>query len=432
MRVLIRWGVAMGMCGLGLLAPTTVGATPAAALEGVPRYDHVVVLIEENESFTSTFGPASPATYLNHTLVPMSTMDDQYFATGHASLDNYIALTSGQPLLPETAADCAGLSLYICVQPQAAFSSGRNLGDQMEAAGLSWKQYSDGTTKPCVHDTYDPTSTGADRFQGNGGTPTSGTGAGPNYADRHNGFLYYPDIVGNTTRCQAHLLPFTQLSTDVAADALPAFSFITPDTCNDGHDDPCQFGNGHTSPGGLVSADAWLRGAGNVAGLITYLSSHKGLLLLTFDEGASSDLSGCCNGGPAGTSGHGGQVGLLAFGRGVQSSRLIHTSYDHASLLRTVEDAFGISEHLNNAGSSVPMTDLFVAGRHPNGSASDRRGADDTVETSSAAGATVLPFTSTARPIFAATAFVLAGALLLVGLIARARSSERGRERQAP
>src|SRR5258708_24396993 len=169
MRVLIRWGVAVSMCGLALLVPTTVGAATTAPIEGVPRYDHVVVLIEENESFTATFGPASPATYLNHTLVPMSTMDDQYFGTGHASLDNYIALTSGHPLLPETAADCGGLNLYLCVQPQAAFDGGRNLGDQLEAAGVSWKQYSDGTTRPCVHDTYDPTSTGPDRVQGNGG-----------------------------------------------------------------------------------------------------------------------------------------------------------------------------------------------------------------------------------------------------------------------
>ena len=414
MRVLIRWGVAVGMCGLGLLAPTTVGAS--ARLEGVPQYDHVVVLIEENESFASTFGTGSPATYLNNTLVPMSTMDDQYFATGHASLDNYIALTSGQPILPETAADCGGLSLFVCVQPQALFSGGRNLGDQVETAGLSWKQYSDGTTQPCVHAPYDPTSPAADSFQGDGGTPTAGTGAGPNYADRHNGFLYYPDIIGNDARCRAHLVPFTQMASDIAANNLPAFSFITPDTCNDGHDDPCKDGAGHTSPGGLVSADAWLHGPGNVAGLIRYLKSHRGLLILTFDEGSSSDLGGCCAGGPLGTSGHGGRVGLLAFGRDVQAGRLIHTAYDHASLLRTVEDALGISEHINNAGSSVPMTDLFV----DQGDA----GPTATSEKSAQLGAgTVLPFTSSATGTTglpaALSALLLAIAALVLGYRAR-------------
>jgi hypothetical protein len=33
------------------------------------------------------------------------------------------------------------------------------------------------------------------------------------------------------------------------------FNFITPDLCHDGHDEPCTNGE----PGGLVSADAWLR-----------------------------------------------------------------------------------------------------------------------------------------------------------------------------
>ena len=427
MRVLIRWGVAVSMCGLALLVPTTVGAATTAPIEGVPRYDHVVVLIEENESFTATFGPASPATYLNHTLVPMSTMDDQYFGTGHASLDNYIALTSGQPLLPETAADCAGISLYLCVQPQTAFNGGRNLGDQMETAGLSWKQYSDGTSKACVHDAYDASSTASDRYQGNGGTPTSGTGAGLNYADRHNGFLYYSDIVGNASRCQAHLVPFTQLAGDIAGNSLPAFSFITPDTCNDGHDDPCHLDGGQTTPGGLISADAWLHGAGNVAGLITYLSSHKGLLLLTFDEGSSSDLSGCCNGGPAGTSGHGGQVGLLAFGHGVQSGRLIHTPYDHASLLRTVEDAFGISEHLNNAGSSVPMTDLFVTPAHAHAAATKEKSATE-------GAATTLPFTSASgaapSPMIAVAVVCLALATLLLAYLGLPKVPARGRPRR--
>ena len=35
------------------------------------------------------------------------------------------------------------------------------------------------------------------------------------------------------------------------------------------------------------------------------------------------------------------------------------TPYDHASLLRTIEDVFGIGTYLNNAALSSPMTDLF-------------------------------------------------------------------------
>src|SRR5947208_3604941 len=72
-----------------------------------------------------------------------------------------------------------------------------------------------------------------DPYQGN-----STTGA-KNYADRHDPFLYFPDVIGNATRCAAHQRPFTDLAGDLRLDALPAFSFITPDTCNDGHDNPC-------------------------------------------------------------------------------------------------------------------------------------------------------------------------------------------------
>ena len=157
--------------------------------------------------------------------------------------------------------------------------------------------------------------------------------------------------------------PFTDMAGAIAGDTLPAFSFVTPDTCNDGHDTPClNAAGGTTAPGGLTSADLWLRptGAGNVQVLIDYLKTHNGLLIITFDEAGMSDISGCCHGGPGGIMGAGGRVGLLAIGACVQADKLIHTQYDHASLLRTIEDSFGIPEHLNNAAPSSAMGDLFV------------------------------------------------------------------------
>ena len=50
---------------------------------------------------------------------------------------------------------------------------------------------------------------------------------------------------------------------------------------------------------------------------------------------------------------------LLALGPGVKAGQTVSTPYDHASLLRTVEDSFGIGSYLNNAGASVAMRDLF-------------------------------------------------------------------------
>ena len=326
-----------------------VPAQAVAGLEGIPHYDHVAVLILENESFATTWGTGSPAVYLN-SLRAQGAFADQYHATGHVSLDNYIAMTSGQPLQPLTGTDCETLNLYACSRLQLAFSNGRNISDQLDDAHLSWRGYMDSMPSPCFHGDASPAAAGADPYQGNSTAPPAG-----NYADRHNPFIYFPDILDDNARCAAHVMPYPDLATDIGANTVPAFSFITPDTCHDGHDAPCAGGQ----PGGLTSADAWLKT--EVPPLLTYLTSHNGLLLITFDEGAASDTSGCCTGGPGGTAGVGGRVGLLALGSGISSGLVTHAQYDHASLLRTLEDGYGISEHLNNAGSATPMTGLFGA-----------------------------------------------------------------------
>lgn len=340
----MRHFLALTAATLALALPAPAAAAPAA---GLPSFRHVVVLVLENESFDTTWGPASPANYLKG-LRASGVFADHYYGTGHASLDNYIAMMSGQPDQPATASDCLSLNLFTCAQNQLAMAGGRNLADQLETAGLSWKGYMDSTPSPCFHADYSP-SAGPDTYQGNSQSPPAA-----DYADRHNPFLYFPDIVGNDNRCQAHVRPYTQLAADIASDSLPAFSFITPDTCHDGHDNPCSNGK----PGGLVSADLWL--SREAPALISYLQAHNGVLLINFDEGAASDTSGCCTGGPAGTAGFGGRVGLLALGAGLPAGKVVTTPYDHASLLRTLEDLFGISEHLNNAATASPMTDVLA------------------------------------------------------------------------
>ena len=71
---------------------------------------HVLVIDLENESFATTFGPTSPATYLNTVLLKQGELIDGYFATGHASLDNYISQISGQSPNNVTKADCSNLA----------------------------------------------------------------------------------------------------------------------------------------------------------------------------------------------------------------------------------------------------------------------------------------------------------------------------------
>src|SRR2546425_8858468 len=138
------------------LVPETGAKGKSGPLEGLPRYQHVAIVVLENENEATTFGPGSPATYLN-SLVPTGAFDPNYYATGHVSLDNYIAMTSGQPANPLTSTDCEANNFYSCVQAQQSMSNGANIADQLEQVGLSWKEYADGTSTPCVHAPYDPT-----------------------------------------------------------------------------------------------------------------------------------------------------------------------------------------------------------------------------------------------------------------------------------
>jgi hypothetical protein len=321
-------------------------AARGSSLEGIPRLSHVFTIVLENESFASTWGVASPAQYLN-SLRSRGVLLTNYYGAGHLSNDNYISMTSGQPPNPNTMADCENWLSCVQIDSTPAYGGGISIADQLEAVGLSWKAYAEDMPAPCTH--ASPTDS-TDPYQGD-----STKAPGYNYADRHNPFIYYAPIVNNSARCAAHVVPYTALAGDFAGGRVPNYAFIIPNTCNDGHDSPCADGR----PGGLVSADAWLKA--NVPRILAYVMSHNGLLIITFDEAANSDTSGCCGAGPLGTPGFGGKVGLLALSPHVAAGAIDVTPYDHPSLLRTIEDAFGISAHLNNAGASSEhaMSDLF-------------------------------------------------------------------------
>ena len=245
------------------------------------------------------------------------------------------------------------VSLWTCAQAASAFNGGTQLGDQLEAAGRTWHSYMDGTSTKCFHAPYVAGDTSPDPYQGN-----STKAPAYNYADRHNPFIYFTDFIGNQARCEAHQRPYTDLAATLASTStnphLPAFSFITPDTCHDGHDSPCA---GQTSGGGLLAMDAWLQT--NLPPLVKYLKANHGLLIINFDESnpASPQPAVCptCAGGGAG-----GQTGALLLGAGLAPGTTVTTGYDHYSLLRTIEDSFGISDHLGLAAGAQPMTAAFA------------------------------------------------------------------------
>ena len=71
------------------------------------------------------------------------------------------------------------------------------------------------------------------------------------YMQKHNPFIYFNDIRTNSARCGQHVVPYSQMSTDLkSATTTPNYAFITPNMCNDTHD--CA----------VSSGDAWLKRAG--------------------------------------------------------------------------------------------------------------------------------------------------------------------------
>jgi hypothetical protein len=206
---------------------------------------------------------------------------------------------------------------------------------------------------------------------------TQSATAADQYAARHNPFVYFHSLL-DSGACHADVVPLYRLSSDLKSTATtPNFSFITPNLCNDGHDAPCKGKDAKgSSAGGLVSIDHFLS---EWVPRIEASPAFKkdGLLVITTDEAAfQSDASACCGeqAGPnsplPGVYGAGGgRTGALVIGRCVAQGRKDANAYNHYSLLRSLEDLFGIrvggsdgKGHLGYAGAAglLPFgPDLF-------------------------------------------------------------------------
>lgn len=254
-------------------------AAPRGALAAPPR-SHVFLIVLENHEYDEVAGnPAAP--FLNR-LAARGALATSYFAIAHPSLPNYLALLGGSTF--GIAEDCSSCE-----------ASGDNLALQLSRAGISWRAYMGGLPSPCF-----------------------GGGASGTYAKRHDPFMYFPSIARDPGRC-GRIVPQTRLDADLRRRTLPAFAWLSPDLCDDGHD--C----------GIAKADSAL--AALVPRIIRRLGPH-GLLVVTFDEGRSE--ARCC-GQPGG-----GRVFTVIVGPDVAPGVRLRAAHDHYSLLATLEDAFGL------------------------------------------------------------------------------------------
>jgi phosphatidylinositol-3-phosphatase len=384
------WGISLFIVVNGTHASSS-HARPADA--AIPPIRHVFVITLENKNFSATFGAHSDAPYLARTLRARGALLTRYYGTGHDSLDNYIAMISGQASTPQTAADChtysdlhqTGLASdgqvggQGCVYP----SSVMTLANQLSAAGLTWKGYMEDMgndpareSSTCGH----PQLNALDLTQ-KAEAPSAANPMGDMYATRHDPFMYFHSIIDQPS-CNKDVVNIRQLASDLRSlDTTPNFSFITPNLCDDGHDSPCANG----APGGLKSINVFLR---KWIPMIVDSPAYNvdGLIIINFDEGGAGKIEQtrtgtlttvygefCCDQqeGPnlgldypveashvlhgqritKKTLAYGGdRTGALLLSKYIRPATVSNVPYNHYSLLKSLEDIFGIDEYLGYAG----------------------------------------------------------------------------------
>jgi phosphatidylinositol-3-phosphatase len=261
---------------------------------------HIVVIVMENHEYPKIIG-SSDAPYINALATDGVLLTSEYAVT-HPSLPNYLALTGGSTF--GITSDCTDCNV-----------KARNLVDQFAANGISWKAYMETMPDPC--------------FKG------SFAGSAPGeYAKKHDPFMYFDDVRNRPKRCRL-VVPFSRFRRDLKA-RLPQFVWITPNECHDMHS--CS----------VATGDAWLKKW--VPRIVPALGSN-GIVIVLFDEGTSDAT--CCS-----MDSGGGHVAAIIAGPGAKAGEQITSDADHYSILRLIEDEWG----LKRLGSAADTTTPSVKG----------------------------------------------------------------------
>ena len=356
------------------LAAAFVAAAPVFAADraidrdgAVPRYAHVFVIVEENKDYAQILDPAAAPNIAQ--LAKTYGDASQFFGEVHPSEGNYVALVGGDTygIHDDDAFYCKpGMSDPACAGAMGAgyqdhTVSKPHLGDQLLKAGLTWKGYYESLPEP-----------GSLAVTATDPAYNDGTRKTALYASKHSGFVNFASAQNASDRAE-HLVGFDRLYADIADDRLPSFALIVPNQCNEMHglSSPnapadCQSANkaGLIARGDKVVGDLVARLQATKA----WTSSDNVAIVITFDEGAGKTREGCCAVTPDAISNFGGghipTVVITNHGpRGLNDP----TPYNHYALLRTIEDAFRLPEHLGHAADEdkgvVAMAPLFGGGK---------------------------------------------------------------------
>ena len=213
---------------------------------GLPVYDHVLIVVEENKDYEQIIGNKN-ASYINDVLRKEGANLTKSYAEEHFSEGNYFYLFSGSN-------QHVGFTDKI---PSHDFTTG-NLGEGLIHAGHSFKGYSEGLPEI--------------------GSLVAEQGL---YARKHVPWVSFSNVPHGKTAADSSNLRYPE---DFPSDynSLPSVSFVIPNLVHDMH-------NG-SIPSGIVAGDKWLRQ--HIDGYYNWAKQHNSLLILTFDESSQYTLTG--------------------------------------------------------------------------------------------------------------------------------------------
>jgi phosphatidylinositol-3-phosphatase len=297
--------MAGALAGTAAIATTTpaLAAGPCGTTTTAPTYKHVIWIWFENHSSSSIIG-SSQAPYFN-TIANECGLTTNYHNLSHPSLPNYVGATSGLAVSSLTPFDGDCNPTGSCTTTSASIFS----------QGETWKAYEESMPSNC--------------YKSNSGE----------YAVRHNPPPYFTSLTG----CSTKDVPYSQLATDLAGNALPAFSFITPNLIDDMHD------------GTVAQGNTWL--SNNLPKILSsseYTSGNTAVFI-TFDEGSGGTTGENC---ATNTTDNSCKVSTIVVSPSTKAGTKSGTLFNHYSLLATAEQLLGLPA-LGQAASATTMTAAF-------------------------------------------------------------------------
>ena len=278
--------------------PTPTPTPGGVPAAAVPAFNHVYVIVFENHEYSQIVG-SSAAPFIN-SLVTTYGVSTSFYAERHPSEPNYLALVSGST---QGVTDDGQYNL-----------GAENLFHQLSTAGHSWHSYQQGFPGNCY--------TGS-----SASSRVDGAGLSGAYARKHDPAISFTNVSGDPAQC-ANITGLAGFD-PAAAD----FELIVPNLINSMHD------------GTIADGDAFLKAfLPQITGSAAFNNS---VVFVTFDEGTSN-------------TGGGGRVVTIAIPSGRTTNWSSSSTYSHYSILRTVEEAWGLP--LLGGASSAPAIDFSISG----------------------------------------------------------------------